>query len=210
MVQEFSADFYIPIVNSACKLLTSGSISRFPLFVESLPSLLSNVDFNAHIFEYKSRWTHITEMNPSFYPKHLARQYAQGGGLRAQSDLPLRIQSFERPWAQVHPLPGGENSQQFNNNNKYEKYEQVVEEQVQEQKTMQHMSSKDIQEVPNTMHTSKKDKTSGNKLQVPKTSAVFSGLPPTFIEAMKKLYDMVDTHGEGRVRLEGEIKSFNI
>ena len=44
--------------------------------------------------------------------------------------------------------------------------------------------------------------TSG-KSSVPSNSAVFNGLPQTFIEAMKKLFDMVDVHGEGKVRLEG-------
>ena len=52
----------------------------------------------------------------------------------------------------------------------------------------------------------KKDATSGiSKPHVPKNSAVFSGLPPAFIEAMKKLFDMVDVNGDGRVRLEGII-----
>ena len=146
-------------------------------------------------------------MNPSFYPKHLARQYAQGGSLRATGDVPLRLQNFERPWAQVYPLPGGENSQQSTNNNNYGEQQQqvVVDGQVQQEQIVENMS-REIHQVPNSMRTCKKDTTattSGSKLQVPKNSAVFSGLPPTFIEAMKKLYNMVDTHGEGRVRLEG-------
>ena len=147
----------------------------------------------------------IAEMNPSFYPKHLARQYAQGGALRTQNEVPLRLQNFERPWAQVHPLPGGEISHPINNNNNYEEQQQVVVEgQVQNGQTLGNMSSMDVHQVPkNPLGTCKKDATSGSKLQVPKNSAVFNGLPPAFIEAMKKLFDMVDAHGEGRVRLEG-------
>ena len=49
-------------------------------------------------------------MNPSFYPKHLARQYAQNGALRNQNEGHPGIPNFESPWAQVYPLPGGENS----------------------------------------------------------------------------------------------------
>ena len=148
-------------------------------------------------------------MNPSFYPKHLARQYAQGGTLRAQNEVPLSLQNFERPWAHVYPLPGGENANQINstnNNNKYgEEQVVMVDEQVQQVQTIENMSGMQNHQVPiNTLsNTCKKDTISGSKMQVPKNSAIFSGLPPAFIEAMKKLFDMVDTHREGRVRLEG-------
>ena len=83
----------------------------------------------------------ITEMNPSFYPKHLARQYAQNGALRTQNEGPSRVPNFERPWAQVYPLPGGENSHPINNNNsKYGDQQQVViDGQVQEQQTVGNM-----------------------------------------------------------------------
>ena len=152
----------------------------------------------------------ITEMNPSFYPKHLARQYAQNGALRTQNEGSSRVPNFERPWAQVYPLPGGENSHPINNNNsKYGDQQQVVENgQVQEKQTVGNMRRVENHQVPNIPLStcgSKKDATSGSKIQVPKNSAVFSGLPPTFIEAMKKLFDMVDANGEGRVRLEGNI-----
>ena len=148
-------------------------------------------------------------MNPSFYPKHLARQYAQGGALRTQNGVPLRLQNFERPWAHVYPLPGGENSPPMNNNNNKYSEQQVVmvEGQVQHEQTVGNMSSStENHQVPiNSLSINcKKDVASGSKMQVPKNSAVFSGLPPAFIEAMKKLFDMVDTHREGRVRLEGK------
>ena len=148
-------------------------------------------------------------MNPSFYPKHLARQYAQNGALRTQNEVPARIPNFERPWAQVYPLPGGENSHPINNNNsKYGDQQQVVVNgQVQEKQTVGNMRRLENHQVPNIPLSTggpKKDATSGNKMQVPKNSAVFSGLPSTFIEAMRKLFDMVDVNGEGRVRLEGK------
>ena len=148
-------------------------------------------------------------MNPSFYPKHLARQYAQNGALRTQNEVPTRIPNFERPWAQVYPLPGGENSHPINNNNnKYGEQQQVVVNgQVQEKQTVGNMRREENHQVPNIpLGTGgpKKDATSGSKVHVPKNSAVFSGLPPTFIEAMRKLFDMVDANREGRVRLEGK------
>ena len=150
-------------------------------------------------------------MNPSFYPKHLARQYAQNGALRNQIEGPPRIPNFERPWAQVYPLPGGENSHSINNNyNKYGDQQQVViDGQVQEKQTVGNMRRVENHQVPNIPLSTcgpKNDATSGSRLQVPKNSAVFNGLPPTFIEAMKKLFDMVDANGEGRVRLEGKLQ----
>ena len=150
-------------------------------------------------------------MNPSFYPKHLARQYAQNGALRNQNEGHPRIPNFERPWAQVYPLPGGENSHSINNNNnKYGDQQQVViDGQVQEQQTVGNMRRVENHQVPNIPLSTcgpKNDATSGGRLHVPKNSAVFNGLPPTFIEAMKKLFDMVDANGEGRVRLEGKLK----
>ena len=150
-------------------------------------------------------------MNPSFYPKHLARQYAQGGASRSQTDLPLRMTNFERPWAQVYPLPGSENPN--SNDTKYNELqqEQVLnqERQVQQLTHRNAIMSAQISVSSNTM--CKKDATSGiSKPHVPKNSAVFSGLPPAFIEAMKKLFDMVDVNGDGRVRLEGIIRFLEI
>ena len=149
-------------------------------------------------------------MNPSFYPKHLARQYAQNGALRNQNEGQSRIPNFERPWAQVYPLPGGKNSHPINNNNnKYGDQQQVVVDgQVQEKQTVGNMRRVENHQVPIFPLSTcgpKNDATSGSKSQVPKNSAVFNGLPPTFIEAMKKLFDMVDANGEGRVRLEGKL-----
>ena len=151
-------------------------------------------------------------MNPSFYPKHLARQYAQAGSL-GNADVPLRQQT-QRPWAQVYPLHGGANSQQnsiSNYTNRGDQVQQVVDEQVQKEQTMQNISGIGHQ-IPSvassSVRTNKRDvisSTSG-KLLVPSNSAVFSGLPQTFIEAMKKLFDMVDVHGEGKVRLEGKYR----
>ena len=150
-------------------------------------------------------------MNPSFYPKHLARQYAQGGSSRSQTDLPLRMTNFERPWAQVYPLPGSENPN--GNDTKYNELhqEQVLnqERQVQQMQTTQLTHRNAILSAQTSVSSNtmcKKDATSGtSKSHVPKNSAVFSGLPPAFIEAMKKLFDMVDVNGDGRVRLEGII-----
>ena len=150
-------------------------------------------------------------MNPSFYPKHLARQYSQGGSSRSQTDLPLRMTNFERPWAQVYPLPGSENPN--GNDTKYNELhqEQVLnqERQVQQMQTTQLTHRNAILSAQTSVSSNtmcKKDATSGtSKSHVPKNSAVFSGLPPAFIEAMKKLFDMVDVNGDGRVRLEGII-----
>ena len=155
-------------------------------------------------------------MNPSFYPKHLARQYAQGGASRSQTDLPLRMTNFERPWAQVYPLPGSENPN--SNDTKYNELqqEQVLnqERQVQQMQTTQlthHNAIMSAQISVSSNNIGKKDATSGiSKPHVPKNSAVFSGLPPAFIEAMKKLFDMVDVNGDGRVRLEGIIRFLEI
>ena len=155
-------------------------------------------------------------MNPSFYPKHLARQYAQGGAPRSQTDLPLRMTNFERPWAQVYPLPGSENPN--SNDTKYNELqqEQVLnqERQVQQMQTTQLTHRNAIMSAQNSVSSNnmcKKDATSGiSKPHVPKNSAVFSGLPPAFIEAMKKLFDMVDVNGDGRVRLEGIIRFLEI
>ena len=155
-------------------------------------------------------------MNPSFYPKHLARQYAQGGSSRSQTDLPLRMTNFERPWAQVYPLPGSENPN--GNDTKYNELhqEQVLnrERQVQQMQTTQLTHRNAILSAQTSVSSNtmcKKDATSGtSKSHVPKNSAVFSGLPPAFIEAMKKLFDMVDVNGDGRVRLEGIIRFLEI
>lgn len=37
-------------------------------------------------------------------------------------------------------------------------------------------------------------------------SAAFSGMPQPFLEAMKKLFDILDTDKVGWIRLEGEIE----
>ena len=150
-------------------------------------------------------------MNPSFYPKHLARQYAQGGASRSQTDLPLRMTNFERPWAQVYPLPGSENPNGNDTKHNELQQEQVLnqERQVQQMQTTQLTHRNAIMSAQISVSSNnmcKKDATSGiSKPHVPKNSAVFSGLPPAFIEAMKKLFDMVDVNGDGRVRLEGII-----
>ena len=157
-------------------------------------------------------------MNPSFYPKHLARQYAQGqasGVKQPPNEVPmlLRLQNFERPWAQVYPLPGGETSQNpINNvNNKYMAQQQVVVDgQVQEEQTVgiehRHVPNRCLSSSTCTtiVDATTKAKTDHEPINVVhKSSAVFSGLPPTFIDAMKKLFDLVDTHKQGRVLLEG-------
>ena len=154
-------------------------------------------------------------MNPSFYPKHLARQYAQSGGSLGTNKELHQFQN--RPWAQVYPLHGGLNSHENSNKDQHNhQKQQVVEGQVQVMQIRNSYQQHQLVEPSASHHRSGDEVISstgnggaitGGKMQVPKNSAVFSGLPSAFIQAMRKLFDMVDVRGEGKVKMEGAAHS---
>ena len=114
---------------------------------------------------------------PSFYPKHLARQYVSSN--RCDS----------RPKAEVRPLESPEKS-------KKEYFAPTIT-----------SSTVYLPSVNNPPKASiNKEETSTSKTDPNKSSSkVLSGLPDSFVEAMRKLFTVMDTNNEGRIKFEGRI-----
>ena len=112
---------------------------------------------------------------PSFYPKHLARQYVSSN----------RFDS--RPKAEVRPLESPEKP-------KKDFFAPTI------------TSSTVNLPFVNSQRTQSNDEESGKSEPNKSSSKVLSGLPESFVEAMRKLFNVMDTNKEGRIKFEGKIK----
>jgi len=129
---------------------------------------------------------------PSFYPKHLARQYVSSTRC-----------SDTRPKAEVRPL---ESETETKIGAKKFVFAPAI------TSSTVYLPSARSQEnvVPTTTTTTttvirQPQEIEANCDQSKPSSKVLSGLPDSFVEAMRRLFNLMDTKNEGRIKFEGEI-----
>ncbi len=132
---------------------------------------------------------------PSFYPKHLARQYVSSSRC-----------TDTRPKAEVRPL-------ESETENKIGAKKFVFAPAI-TSSTVYLPSVKSLENMEPLTTTS--TTTTGPIIRQPQemepnceqtkpSSKVLSGLPDSFVEAMRRLFNLMDTRNEGRIKFEGEI-----
>ena len=134
---------------------------------------------------------------PSFYPKHLARQYVSSSRC-----------TDTRPKAEVRPL---ESETETKMSAKKFVFAPAI------TSSTVYLPSARFQETVSPAGTTttttiirQPQEIETNCEQTKPSSKVLSGLPDSFVEAMRRLFNLMDTKNEGRIKFDGEIFYFCI